>query len=116
MAAYAASKFALTGLTETLRTELAPRGITLTLVYPGSTDTEMPQKVNRTRLPPGYPSHDGMRMPVERVARAVVKGVFVRPREIYVPWWGRPTAWVCAFWPGAIDLLLRWNYRRIQWR
>lgn len=36
---YNATKFALRGLTESLRQELAPAGIKVTAVYPGSTDT-----------------------------------------------------------------------------
>ena len=38
---YAASKAALTGLTKALARELGPRGITVNLVHPGPTDTEM---------------------------------------------------------------------------
>jgi NAD(P)-dependent dehydrogenase (short-subunit alcohol dehydrogenase family) len=38
---YAMSKAALVGLTRGLARDLGPRGITVTLVHPGSTDTEM---------------------------------------------------------------------------
>jgi 3-oxoacyl-[acyl-carrier protein] reductase len=38
---YAMSKAALTGMTRALARDLGPRGITVTLVHPGSTDTEM---------------------------------------------------------------------------
>ena len=38
---YAMSKAALLGLTKGLARDLGPRGITVTLVHPGSTDTEM---------------------------------------------------------------------------
>ena len=38
---YAMSKSALTGLTKGLARDLGPRGITVNLVHPGSTDTEM---------------------------------------------------------------------------
>ncbi|QQQ76209.1 SDR family oxidoreductase [Saccharothrix sp. 6-C] len=40
-ALYAMSKAALTGLTRGLARDLGPRGITVNLVHPGSTDTEM---------------------------------------------------------------------------
>jgi len=40
-ALYAMSKSALTGLTKGLARDLGPRGITVNLVHPGSTDTEM---------------------------------------------------------------------------
>ena len=39
--AYAPSKFALTGLAEVLRQELRPKGIGVSIAYPG--DTETPQ-------------------------------------------------------------------------
>ncbi|MBY8874123.1 3-oxoacyl-ACP reductase FabG [Micromonospora sp. PLK6-60] len=38
---YAMSKSALVGLTRALARDLGPRGITVTVVHPGSTDTEM---------------------------------------------------------------------------
>jgi NAD(P)-dependent dehydrogenase (short-subunit alcohol dehydrogenase family) len=75
MAAYAASKFALLGLTEGLRMELAPKGITMSLVLPGGTETEMPANLDRSRLPPTYPSHERSRVSAHRAARAVVKAV-----------------------------------------
>ncbi|MDJ0628260.1 MAG: SDR family oxidoreductase [Rhodobacter sp.] len=39
--AYAPSKFAMRGLAEVLRVELAPRGVGVTLAYPPDTDTAM---------------------------------------------------------------------------
>ena len=41
MVLYAVSKSAMVGLTKALARELAPRGITVNLVHPGPTDTEM---------------------------------------------------------------------------
>lgn len=38
---YATSKTALTGLTKSLARELGPRGITVNLIHPGPTDTDM---------------------------------------------------------------------------
>lgn len=48
--AYAASKFALRGLAEVLRVELAPRGLAVTLASPPDTDT--PQLAAEARLKP----------------------------------------------------------------
>lgn len=44
MAPYAASKFAVRGLSETLRAELKPHGITVSLLCPPDTDTPMLQE------------------------------------------------------------------------
>ncbi len=41
LALYATSKAALIGMTKSLARELGPRGITVNLVHPGSTDTDM---------------------------------------------------------------------------
>ena len=44
---YAASKFALRALADSLRAEEAQNGVRVTSIYPGRTDTEMQQKVVR---------------------------------------------------------------------
>ncbi|MEM6695361.1 MAG: SDR family oxidoreductase [Pseudomonadota bacterium] len=49
--AYAPSKFALRGLAEVLRVELAPRGIAVTLAYPPDTDTPQLAAEARTKPP-----------------------------------------------------------------
>lgn len=112
MAAYAASKFALLGLTEGLRMELRPKGITMSLVLPGGTETEMPANLDRSRLPPEYPSHERSRVSAERAAQAVVKAVEKRNTEIYVPWWIRPGTWASAFFPALADRLIQRTYKK----
>lgn len=110
MAAYAASKFALLGLTEGLRMELRPKGITMSLVLPGGTETEMPANLDRSRLPPEYPSHERSRVSALRAARAVVKAVEKKNIEIHVPWWNRPGIWFANVFPALGDRLIRRNY------
>jgi NAD(P)-dependent dehydrogenase (short-subunit alcohol dehydrogenase family) len=113
MAAYSATKFALAGLTESIRLELAEQNIAFTMIYPGGVDTEMPRTVDRAKLPPDYPDHARWRIPSERVARAVVKAVRRRPLEIYVPWWVRVGAWISVLWPAAADRLVGSRRTRI---
>jgi NAD(P)-dependent dehydrogenase (short-subunit alcohol dehydrogenase family) len=48
MGAYAGSKFALEGLADALRVELRPWGIRVTLVEPGSIDTDLWRNVEET--------------------------------------------------------------------
>lgn len=112
MTAYAASKFALLGLTEGLRLELAPRRITLSLVLPGGTETEMPHTVDRRRLPAGYPERGGYRITARRAACAVVKAIEKKKTEIFVPWWTRPGVWVSALFPAFADRIIRRSYKR----
>lgn len=47
--AYAPSKFALRGLAEVLRVELAPKGMSITLCYPPDTDTPQLEMEKRTK-------------------------------------------------------------------
>ncbi|MDJ0824364.1 MAG: SDR family oxidoreductase [Rhodobacter sp.] len=47
--AYAPTKFAMRGLAEVLRVELAPKGVSVTLAYPPDTDTPMLEAENRLK-------------------------------------------------------------------
>ncbi len=73
---YCASKFAVVGLTEALRAELKPQGISIHLVLPPEVDTPMLTKVNQ-----GRPIENKMLtrmmsvLPVEQVVDAILKGV-----------------------------------------
>lgn len=74
--AYAPSKFAVRGLAEVLRLELAPRGIGVTVVYPP--DTETPQlAAERLRRPPETEAVAGTApaLSAEAVAAAMLRGV-----------------------------------------
>jgi short-subunit dehydrogenase len=107
MGAYTASKFALAGLTESIRVELHAKGIRFTSVYPGGVDTPMPHGVDRGLLPPRYRSHSRHYIRPERVARAISRAIRRRPLEVYVPWWLRYGAWLCVAVPGLADWMIR---------
>jgi 3-dehydrosphinganine reductase len=74
--AYAPSKFAVRGLAEALRSELAPDGIAVSVVYPPDTDT--PQFREELRLRPEATSRvagtAGVLSP-DRVALAILRGI-----------------------------------------
>lgn len=75
-AAYGPPKFALRGLAEILRAELKPRGIGVTIVYPG--DTETPQLAQERALrPPETAAIAGMApaWPVDRMAEVIMRGI-----------------------------------------
>ncbi len=97
---YVASKFAVVGLTESLRIELAPEGIDVTLFCPGATETrigeaqrnrqetfgparDIPETIITQRAAPRDPSRspDARREPLI-VGRAVIEGV--RERRAYI--------------------------------
>lgn len=111
MAAYSATKWAVAGLTEGLRIELAPKNIRFTTVYPGVIDTDMPRALDRSQLPVDYPDHGRSRLPVERVARAIARAVRSQPVEVYVPAWLRYAGWFCTICPAWVDRVIGRHYR-----
>src|SRR5262245_1177169 len=81
-AAYSASKFAVTGLSEGIAYELAPLGLQVMLVYPALVRTEMFTPEIVARMPPG--SERSFLEPPEfsrRVLRALERGQY----EVTVP-------------------------------
>jgi NAD(P)-dependent dehydrogenase (short-subunit alcohol dehydrogenase family) len=82
-AAYAASKYGLRGLHETLLEEYRGTGVRLTLVSPGPTDTSVWDPFDPDRRP-GFIPRSGMLHPSD-VAEAVLF-VVARPEHVLVDW------------------------------
>ncbi|NPA06613.1 MAG: SDR family NAD(P)-dependent oxidoreductase [Chloroflexi bacterium] len=77
---YVAAKYALSGIGGVMRQELREEGIDVTVVYPGRVDTPMIADLKVPWISP--------KMPPEKVARAVIKGIRKRKAEVIVPWTG----------------------------
>lgn len=69
MGGYCATKFALIGMTEALRDEVAGRGVRVALVCPGTTETEFFVKAERGKMPGA--SRLILSVKPEQVARAI---------------------------------------------
>jgi NAD(P)-dependent dehydrogenase (short-subunit alcohol dehydrogenase family) len=82
-AAYAASKYGLRGLHETLAAEYRGTGVRLTLVSPGATDTTIWDPFAPERYP-GVPPRAAMLRPHD-VAEAVLFAA-TRPEHVHVDW------------------------------
>lgn len=82
-AAYAASKYGLRGLHDTLAAEFHGTGVRLTLVSPGATDTTIWDRFAPERRP-GFPPRAAMLRP-EDVAEAVLFAA-TRPEHVHVDW------------------------------
>ena len=82
-AAYAASKYGLRGLHETLVAEFRGSGVRLTLVSPGATDTTIWDPFAPEQRP-GFPRREDMLRPGD-VAEAVVFAA-TRPEHVHVDW------------------------------
>jgi 3-dehydrosphinganine reductase len=74
--AYAPSKFALRGLAESLRLELKPRGIRVSICYPADTDTPGYANENRTKPDETRAIEGKVKiMPPEEAARKLLEGM-----------------------------------------
>lgn len=86
LAAYGASKAALVSLSQSLRAELDGTGVSVMIVYPGYTRTEIfdvEKKVGGARRPPGQYA------PAESVAETIARGIEAGRREVFLTASGR---------------------------
>jgi NAD(P)-dependent dehydrogenase (short-subunit alcohol dehydrogenase family) len=102
---YCATKFALNALSDSLRVEIADRGITVTSVYPGTTRTTFRKNSRRTRDEErGWrPRGVAPEKVAERIADAAEKG----PRDVYVRLSDRLYVMATMILPGLTDRALR---------
>lgn len=101
---YCASKFALHGLSDSLRAELAPTGIELMLVSPSTTDSEFfDHSIEDTT---GKDWKKGGAMSAEKVAAKTVRGMIRRRHEIILTFGGRIIVWLDRLLPGIANKLV----------
>lgn len=112
-AAYGAAKFAVRGLFETLRTELAPHGVHVGCVFPPDVDTPMLAAENLVK-PAETRAIAGSIKPIsaDQVARAVIRGVEKRQPEIYADAQTRALARTVALAPGVYRTLFDQRVRK----
>jgi NAD(P)-dependent dehydrogenase (short-subunit alcohol dehydrogenase family) len=88
LGAYAASKFAMEGLSDSLRRELAPLGIRVSLIEPGATATEIWDRGQekalalRAQMPAGAEGLYGERMDKALAAAAEQQQIAIPPAEV----------------------------------
>ena len=90
--AYSMSKFAVHGLAASLGHELAPAGVSLTLISPGYVESEIAQVDNRGVYHPNARRRPIPRLAVmsaERAARKIVAAVARRRRETVITGFGK---------------------------
>ena len=102
---YAASKFAVHGFSEALRTELSVHGIDVLVVAPGTTETEFFDRVIERTSAPKWPEHK----PVSpaAVAQAIVAAIRRGKAEIIPYFWGRVLVWLNRLSPRLMDRIMR---------
>jgi short-subunit dehydrogenase len=99
MSAYCATKFALEGLSESLRIELYDDRISVSVVNPGVTQTEFFMEA-QGRRPKGYP-HPQAGMTAEEVADVILAATKRPFRNRYLTGWGK------------LGLLVQWAAPRV---
>ncbi len=98
-APYVAAKAALAGYGQVLRQELRPKGIHVTLVFPGRVDTPL---LDTLEVP-----WVSAKIAPETVATAIVKAIQRRKVEVIIPFQARLLRWVDAFSPRLGDWFVR---------
>lgn len=99
-AAYAASKYALTGFMDVLRQELRGTGVFASTIFPERVDTPMIEHLELPLM--------SRRLPPSAVAQAVLKAIRQRRREIVVSFAGPKFLIVASsIWPAMGDWLVR---------
>ncbi len=103
---YCATKFAVTGLSEAVRTELFGSGVTVSLVMPGLVDTPMSTEAMQSTGFGSASAPPGTTMPARWVTWAVFAAIALRLPEVDVPPGAGTAEKVAALFPGATDALL----------
>ncbi|MCC3406349.1 MAG: SDR family NAD(P)-dependent oxidoreductase [Microcoleus sp. PH2017_10_PVI_O_A] len=99
MATYSATKFAILGFTQALRSELTAYNVRVTALLPSLTDTDMVRDLEQFRwVVPTTP---------EKVALALVAGLHKDAPEILVGWQSHVAVWCHRIAPWLLDLVLR---------
>jgi short-subunit dehydrogenase len=108
---YCASKFGLSGFSESLRAELAGFGVHVLLVSPGLIDTPFRDHLIEDRLRTKWRKL-GVLSP-EKCARQIVSAMRWRTHEIVITLEGKFLCWLQRFVPGFVEFLMA-RYSREQ--
>lgn len=103
---YCASKFALVGLTEALRTELLGENVGVSLVLPGVIDTPMAEAAAAEPATKGF-WPKSLNMPAAWVVWAIFAAVRFKLAEVAVPPGGALLEKLASLTPGTTDRLVR---------
>lgn len=107
LGAYSATKFALVGLTEALRTELVGEPVKVSLVLPGVIDTPMAQTALTDPASAGL-WRRSLNMPPAWVVWSIFAAIRFGLAEVAVPPGGALIEKLASLTPGTTDALLRW--------
>lgn len=103
--AYCASKFALNGFMEALRTEIPPDELSVTVAYPGVVNTHLRQRgYNAQGLAAGSSGlREDKAMPVRQCAKLIYDAMMARDREVVMTLQGKLGRWMKLIAPDVVD-------------
>ncbi|MFP4106603.1 MAG: SDR family oxidoreductase [Phycisphaerae bacterium] len=107
--AYCATKFAVVGLTDSMRVEMMPYKVRVTCVCPGLTDTEFFEKVDGTSggvKESSFKTVRTMQSP-EVVARKIVRTVGRNKPELVFTAGGKLLVWLAPRFPRLVDWMMK---------
>jgi len=111
---YAASKFALMGLTEALKSELKPCGVGVSILCPPDTDTPGFELENRNKPPETVAvSEGGGLLKPERVAQALVSGM-EKGKYVITPGSAKMIYTLKRHFPRLVDFVMDREVRKVQ--
>jgi short-subunit dehydrogenase len=102
---YAASKHAMVGFFDSLRIEVAPFGVSITMIYPGFVASEVRARAFGPDGKPleTSPVREGEVMTVEMCARLIVRAMERRQRELVMTLRGKVGQWLKLIAPALVD-------------
>jgi len=102
---YAASKHAMVGFFDSLRIEVAPYGVGVTMIYPGFVASEVRARALGSDGKPlvTSPVREGEVMSVEKCSRLIVRAMAKRKREEVMTMRGKLGQWLKLIAPGLVD-------------
>lgn len=105
---YSASKFALQGWLEALRTEMMERDVNIMWVCPGFTTSNIRNAaLNASGDPQGEGTMDESKMmPADECAKYIVEAIEKRKRTLVLTFTGKRTVFMNRFFPGLTDKLV----------
>jgi short-subunit dehydrogenase len=109
---YSASKFALQGWLESIRTELAGDGVHVMWVCPGFTASNIRQAAltQDGSVQGESPMDEEKMMPADEVANHILKAIKNKKRTLVLTFTGKQTIFLNKFFPGLADKLVRKFY------
>jgi short-subunit dehydrogenase len=106
---YSASKYAVNGWLEALRTELLESGVNVMWVCPGFTSSNIRNvALNSNAKPQGEsPMDESKMMTAEECARHIIKAIAKRKRTLVLTFTGKQTVFLNRFFPALADKFVR---------